>query len=206
MADESINRQRQIQSILDGEIEDGEDLAAEARKIVEYLLLEKKGYEPEDVQKNVIFELKLGRETVNSSVDFIVSANGKQAMIIKCSSGSLSSRERQAVAAARVISSTPVPFAVVADPATAEVLEVKTGAVIGEGFGAIPVKTELLRLLAETGPISLTPERIDREKRILLAFDAIKCCVPRGADGGVRIAETEESQCGESGKKSENKP
>jgi hypothetical protein len=113
-------------------------------------------------------------------------------MIIKCAAGSLDSRQRQAVAAARVIASPPVLVAVVAGPENAEVLDVVTGKVIGEGFGAIPLKEQLLRVLSETEPKPLSPERIEKEKRILLAFDAIKCCVPQGVDGGVRLDDLRE--------------
>ena len=187
MAHDAGSRENKIRQLLAQEIEDGENLAAEARKMVEYLLLEKKGYRPEDVLRSAAFEVELGEETAWSSVDFIVSVDGVKAMIVKCAAGSLDSRQRQAVAAARVISSPPVPVAVVADPDNAEVLDVATGKVIGEGFGAVPVKEKLLRILAETEVEPLALERIEKEKRILLAFDAIKCSVPRGTDGGVRL-------------------
>ncbi len=187
MTDELADREKKIFSVLDREIEDGEEAAAEARKTVEFLLLEKKGYGPGDVQKNVVFEVKLGKETAHSAVDFLVSSNGRAAMVIKCAAGSLASRERQAVAAARVISSPPVPVAVVADPAGAEVLDVMTGKVTGEGFGAIPVRDQIVKILPEKELKALSPERLEKEKRILLAFDSIQCCVPQGADGGVRI-------------------
>lgn len=177
-------RQSKIIGILKQEIEDGEDLANEARRTIAYLLLEKKGYSPEEVQKNVIFEVNLDNEMVHSSVDFVVTVSGKKAMIIKCAAGSLDSRQRQAVAAARLLGT---PLAVVADPVTAEVLNAGTGEVIGEGFGAIPVREQIETLLGEKEPAALTPARIEKEKRILLAFDAIKCCVPQGGDGGVRI-------------------
>ena len=187
MEDESIVREKKIVAILDREVEDGEDLASVARKTIEYLLLEKKGYQPDEVRKNIVFEVVLGKETVGSSVDFIVTVEGKKAMVVKCSSGSLSSRERQAVAAARLLDSPPVPIAVVADPVNAEVLDTMTGKVIGEGFGAIPVREQLVKLLAEKELKALSPERIEKEKRILLAFDSIRCSVPQGADGGVQI-------------------
>ena len=157
--------------------------------MIYYLLVEKKGYQPEDIEKNVVFEVKLGQETAHSFVDFLISVAGKRMMVIKCVSGSLSSRERQAVAAARLLGSPPIPVAVVADPMNAEVLDVTTGKVVGEGFGAIPVKEQLVRMLSERSPKPLSPERLEKEKRILLAFDAIRCCVPQGADGGVAIKE-----------------
>jgi hypothetical protein len=185
--DDKIVREKKILDILDQEVEDGEDLAAEARKTIEYLLIEKKGYQRSEVRKSVVFELVLEKETVCSSVDFLITVEGKKAMLVKCSSGSLSSRERQAVAAARLLDSPPVPFAVVADPVNAEVLDTATGKVIGEGFGAIPLRDQLIKLLSEKERVSLSPERLEKEKRILLAFDAIRCSVPQGADGGVQI-------------------
>jgi hypothetical protein len=187
MEDESKVREKKIQSILEQELEDGESLAGEARKMVFYLLVEKKGYLPEDIAKNVVFEVKLGQETAYSSVDFLISIAGKKAMVIKCAAGSLSSRERQALAAARLIGSTPVPVAVVADPVNAEVLDVATGEVVGEGFGAIPIRDRIVQLISEYSFTPLSPERLEKEKRILLAFDAIRCCVPQGTDGGVAI-------------------
>jgi hypothetical protein len=190
MEEECGVREKKILSILDQEFEDGESLASEARKMVSFLLTEKKGYLPEDIQKRVIFEVKLGQETTSSSVDFLVSIAGRKAMVIKCAAGSLSSRERQAVAAARLIGWPPVPVAVVADPVNAEVLDVVTGKVVGEGFGAIPVRDHLVRMLSDYAASPLSPERLDKEKRILLAFDAIRCCVPQGADGrAIQIGE-----------------
>jgi hypothetical protein len=187
MEEDCVVREKKILSIIEQELEDGENLAAEARKMVSYLLMEKKGYLPEDIEKRVVFEVKLGQETAYSSVDFLISIAGKKAMVIKCAAGSLSSRERQAVAAARLIGSPPVPVAVVADPVNAEVLDGATGKVMGEGFGAIPVRERIVQMLAEYSSKPLTLERLEKEKRILLAFDAIRCCVPQGADGGVAI-------------------
>jgi hypothetical protein len=187
MEDEFVVREKKIQAILEQEMEDGESLAADARKMVSYLLLEKKGYLPEDIEKRVVFEVKLGQEKAYSSVDFLIKIAGRKAMVIKCAAGSLSSRERQVVAAARLIGSPPVPVAVVADPVTAEVLDVATGKVVGEGFGAIPIRDRIIEMLSEYSSPLLSPERLEKEKRILLAFDAIRCCVPQGADGGVAI-------------------
>jgi hypothetical protein len=192
--DQNINREAKIRDILVQELQDGEDLANDARKMIGYLLCEKKGYSPDDVRKGLAFEVTLGAETFWSSADFIVSLEGRMGMIIKCAAGSLDSRERQAVAAARVIASPPVPVAVVADPVTAEVLDVATGKVIGEGFGAIPTKEQLREILSRKMLQSLDAGRLEKEKRILLAFDAIKCCVPQGGDGGVQIGDPEKEQ------------
>ena len=187
MEDEAAAREKKILSILEEEIENGANLAAEARKIVEYLLLEKKGYSREEIKKNVVFEVTLNGEAHHSSVDFVVTVEGRKVMIIKCAAGSLSSRERHAVAAARLLANPAVPLAVVADPGTAAVIDVATGKVIGEGFGAIPVRDQIVAVLSEKTPAVLSPERIEKEKRILLAFDSIACSVPQGGEGGVQL-------------------
>ncbi len=108
-------------------------------------------------------------------------------MIIKCAPGSLSSRERHAVAAARVLSSPPIPFAVVMDPMSAVVLDTATGKVIGEGFEAIPTKQQIVDMLSGRELKPLPPERLEREKRVLLAFDALRCSIPQGGNGGVAL-------------------
>jgi len=185
--DQNSSREAKIRDILEQEVQDGEDLANDARKLIGYLLRDKKGYGPEDIRQGLAFEVTLGQEVFWSSADFLVSVNGTMGMIIKCAAGSLDSRERQAVAAARVIASTPLPVAVVADPVTAEVLDVLSGKVTGEGFGAIPTREQLEVMLNEKVTQPLDAKRLEKEKRILLAFDAIKCCVPRGGDGGVQI-------------------
>jgi len=185
--DQNSHREAKIRDILEQEVRDGEDLANDARRMIGYLLRDKKGYGPEDVRKGQAFEVTLGRETFWSSADFIVSVNGRMGMIIKCAAGSLDSRERQAVAAARVIASPPLPIAVVADPVTAEVLDVASGKVIGEGFGAIPTREQLAVIVKEKVTQPLDAKRLEKEIRILLAFDAIKCCVPQGGSGGVQI-------------------
>jgi hypothetical protein len=192
--DQNPSRQQKIRELLAQEIQDGENLAAEARKMVAYLLVENKGYEAGDIRKSSAFEVTLDGAVAWSSLDFIVSLGGKIGMIIKCAAGSLDSRQRQAVAAARVIASPPVPIAVVADPAGAQVLDGVSGKLIGEGFGAIPARAQLQEIIAGSGAQPLAPSRMEKEKRILLALDAIQCCVPKGADGGVRIGEPGGSQ------------
>ena len=193
--EQDVSREMKIRELLEQEIADGEDLANEARNMIGFLLREKKGYEPGDIRKGMAVEVVLENETAWSPLDYLVSIDGRKAMVVKCAAGSLGSRERQALAMARVIASPPVPVAVVADPVTAEVLDAASGKVIGEGFGAIPTKDELRAVLAERTMQPLDARRLEREKRILLAFDAVKCCVPQGRDGGVQIGPEPEKEC-----------
>ena len=127
MEDELVTREKKILTILEQEIDDGEEMAAAVRKMAELLLLDEKGYAAGDVKKNVAFDVVLGQEKLRSHVDLLVSVDGKKAMVIKCAPGSLSSRERHVLASARVMSDIPVPVAVVMDPVSAVVLDSATG-------------------------------------------------------------------------------
>jgi hypothetical protein len=185
--DDFVSREKKILSILEQEIQNGEEMAAAVRKIAEQMLLGEKGYLPGDIRKNVVFDVVLGSETVKSFADFLISVNGTTAMVIKCAAGSLNSRERHVVAAARVLDDFQIPVAVVMDPMNAVVLDGVTGKMTGEGFEAIPEKDQLRRMLSSINLVPLAPEKAEREKRVLLAFDAIRCCIPQGADGGVPL-------------------
>jgi hypothetical protein len=190
MEDEFVAREKKILSILEREISDGEEMTAAVRHIAERLLFGEKGYARDEVRKDVRFPVTLGPETLESSVDFLVTVVSRAAMVIKCAPGSLSSRERHVVAAARVIEPLPVPVAIVMDPLSAVVLDTTANKIIGEGFEAIPSKEQLIAMLAEKESKPIAPEKLEREKRVLLAFDAIRCCVPQGGNGGVQLDET----------------
>jgi len=188
--DEFVTREKKILSIIEQEIADGEEMTAAVRHIAERMLLGEKGYTQADVRKDIRFPVTLGSETVESFVDFLVTVNDKHAMVIKCAPGSLSSRERHVVAAARVLDSLPVPVAVVMDPLSAVVLDTLTGKVMGEGFDAIPTRKQLIAILSGREFTSIAPEKREREKRVLLAFDALRCSIPQGANGGVQLEKT----------------
>jgi hypothetical protein len=94
------------------------------------------------------------------------------------------------VAAARVLGSLPVPVAIVIDPMSAVVLDTTTGKVMGEGFEAIPSKQQLIAMVSRKELQPIAPEKLEREKRVLLAFDALRCSIPQGADGGVQLDKT----------------
>jgi hypothetical protein len=191
--DEFVLREKKILSILEREIADGEEMAEAVRHIAFNMLLNDKGYGESDIRQGVVFDVTIGNETVPSNVDFLVSVENNKAMVIKCAAGSLSSRERQVVAAARVLADLPIPIAVVMDPMSAVVLDSATGAVLGEGFEAIPTKEQLKALVVGREGKPIPPQKLEREKRVLLAFDAIQCCVPQGADGGVKL---DDEACG----------
>ena len=91
--------------------------AEENRQAVEKLLVEEKGYLKEAIKVDVDIAITVAGEPYRSQIDLVVSADGGQMpfMVIKCAAGSLGSREREIVAAARLLEEYQIPRAVVSD-------------------------------------------------------------------------------------------
>jgi hypothetical protein len=147
--------------------------AEENRQAVEKLLMAEKGYLKEDIEVDVDIAITVGGEPYNSQVDLVVSANGGKTrfMVIKCAAGSLGSREREIVAAARLLDEYQIPYAVVSDGKTATVLDTVTGKNIGNGLDAMPSKQEAASKLESYTPLAFPEERREREKLIFRTYD-----------------------------------
>ena len=147
--------------------------AEENRQAVEKLLVAEKGYLKEDITVDVDIAITVAGESYRSQVDLVVSCDGGKTrfMIIKCVAGSLGSREREIVAAARLLDEYQIPCAVVSDGKTAIVLDTLTGKKIGDGLEAIPTKQEALSELKSFTPETFPRERREREKLIFRTYD-----------------------------------
>ncbi len=143
------------------------------------LMVEHKGYEKSDLIPRAYIETFFTSHFVRSTIDLIVKAQNLSFMIIRYGPGSLVSRERAAIAAARVINADYcIPLAVVTNGYDAEVLDTGTGKIVGNGVDSIPDKASSLLLLPKLVFCS-KPEggKLEREKRILNAFDLERCCI-----------------------------
>jgi len=145
------------------------------RQVVRDFLLSEKGYSDEDMEVDRQFEIVQDNSRVQVSVDYILTLGGKRFLVIKCSPGALESRERHIVSFARVVDSYQIPFAVVTDGLHARILNAESGKLVSEGLDSIPSRSQATEILKSTGLRPYPARRMDREKRILLAFEAIKC-------------------------------
>lgn len=145
------------------------------RQRIERLLIEEKGYSKNDIEVDRKFEIAIDGEILRSKADLVVSIEEKKLMIIKCARGSLVSREREVLSCARILDIYIIPFAVVTNGEDAEVLDTISGEVIGCGLEAIPSKPQASEALRRIEFKRLPEKKMEKEKRIFLAFDAIKC-------------------------------
>jgi hypothetical protein len=157
--------------------------AEENRQMVERFLVNEKGYSKEDVAVDVDIEFTVGGETYRSQIDLVVSIDDESGstplMAIKCAAASLGSREREILAAARLLAENQIPFSVVSDGKTAIVLDTVTGKKLGEGLNAIPSKAQAQEKLKEIKPLPFPKEKREREKLIFRSFDSMNVNVGR---------------------------
>lgn len=145
------------------------------QKIARYLVAEK-GYAPTEIEPRRPVELAAGERRARITLDFLVRLEGRAAMIVRFGPGSLVSRERPTLALARIVADRPVPIAVVTNGETAEVLEVSSGRVVGEGLAAIPERGRLAAILAGHAAEPLTAARREMERRIAYCYEVEGAC------------------------------
>jgi hypothetical protein len=142
------------------------------------LLVEKKGYDKSDLEPRLCIETLYNGQFVASTIDITARENNKRFMILRFAPGSIVTRERPAIAAARILEpSYQIPLAVVTNCKDAVVLDTYTGKVIRQGLDNIPDKREAEALVKSLRfDLFDDEEKRDRERRILNAYDIEVCC------------------------------
>ncbi len=177
---EAFDRQKLIrEKIGKAEVEAEKSLALIRRAIKDFLV-NVKGYSEEDIEEDTEFDIVVDDIRAATAVDYILKLDGKRFMAIKCSPGALESRERHLISFARVVDSYQIPFAVVTDGSVARILDVVSGKLFSEGLDSLPERSQAAKMLHAIDLIPYPPERMEREKRILLAFDSIRCTEESG--------------------------
>ncbi len=152
------------------------------RQQVERYLIEEKGYRPGEVAVDAPIIVEINGEMYRSAIDLVIQIDDRPLMAIKCAAGSLGSREREIISAARLYDVSPLPLAAVSDGTHATVLDVPTGKKKGEGLAAIPSRSALVDL-ARTPPLPpIAPERLVRERLVFRSYDSMNVNVQRPRD------------------------
>jgi hypothetical protein len=153
----------------------------ENRQRVAQFLVNEKGFSKEDIEVDVDIEMTVVGEIYRSQIDLVVSIDGGSTpfMAIKCAAASLGSREREILAASRLLCENQLPFSVVSDGKTAIVLDTVSGQKLGEGLNAIPSTDEVREKLKTMQPRPFPKEKLEREKLIFRSYDSMNVNVQR---------------------------
>lgn len=169
-----MDRQKMIEEKILKKEREAERTLETIRQVVKEFIYSK-GYSADEIEEDKVFHIEINEEKTPVSVDYIVKVKDKRLMVIKCSPGSLDSRQRHVVSFARVVDSYQIPFAVATDGLKALIFDTVTGRLLKEGLDSIPTKTEAEEIARSINLIPFPREKVEREKRVLLAFEAIRC-------------------------------
>ncbi len=151
----------------------------ENRQAIEKLLVESKGYTRGDIEVDATIEFDMSDERFRSDVDLVVSVNGKRFMVIKCAPGSLGSRHRETLAAARLLDDYQIPLCVVTDGKDADILDSVTGDLIRQGIDGIPSRQEAARYMEDVRLDPYPENKVERERIIFRSYDDMNVNVQR---------------------------
>lgn len=147
------------------------------QKIASFLVFEKGFHRSEIIARQKI-ETLFNRQFVVSTIDFIIQLKGRELTVIRYGPGSIVTRERPAIAAARVYNPQyQIPLAVVTNGIDAELLDTLSGQVLAYGLSAIPSRNMSLDLVNSLNFISFPASKREKELRILNVYDVDMCCV-----------------------------
>ena len=144
-----------------------------ARQKIARFLVEEKGFSRDEILVRQPIRIEVNGETGVFKVDFLVKLEGRAFMVVVFGPGSLVTRERSAIAAARLIEKYEVPLSIVTNGRSAEVLETKSGTVIAEGLESIPSRADVSNKFGTVTFEPLPEKRLAKERRILYAFEVL---------------------------------
>jgi len=179
-------KQKKFHHLVYGSLHDyltGEELTdtddERLRQKMSRFMVNEKGFQKGDLIPRLFIDTLFSRSFVRSVIDLTVEVFGKQIMIIRYGPGSLVSRERAAIAAARVLNPDyQIPLSVVTNSRDAELIDTVTGKILGNGLESIPDRAQAEKLFTSlTFPTRQQDLELEREMRILNAFDVERCCL-----------------------------
>ena len=150
------------------------DVGAEShRQAVLRFLVEEKGYARDALWVDAPIHTRIAGSLYHAKIDLIVKAGDPSSpfMAFKCCAGSLGSREREIVAAARIFDATMIPIAVVSDGRDATVIDTATGKPISYGLASLPSPQEADHRLVVKASEPYPDDRLEREKLIFRTYD-----------------------------------
>jgi hypothetical protein len=149
------------------------------RQALAKLLVEDRKYPRENIRSKYPLDYAISGDPHSVALDLAVfSPEGEPLLALVFCPGEVGTFVRESVAAARIHLPSPFPLVIVTDSMDLQLVETRTAEVIGTGFNAVPRWGDL-PALAQAHPCPKPGEdRLDKERRILAAYDGLggPCC------------------------------
>lgn len=149
------------------------------RQFVWNILTREKNFQQNEIQIDPVFPLLLNDCDAQVSIDFVIHLPAASFMVIRCASVSMESWESYVVSFARVVKEYQIPYAVITDGENTRVIEVLSGSVLDMSLHTLFTREDAMKKLETFKKIPYPANKVDKIKRILYAFEGIKCPTPQ---------------------------
>ncbi len=136
-------------------------------------LIEDKGFSKKDILSRQKMSLTIDGLTGTITVYFVIRIDQVSFAVIMYGPGSIVTRQRPTLSIARLFGDSVIPFAIITNGKEANLLETKSGKVIGKDLNSIFSKAEALALLKSIDLETLSNERREKEQRILYTMEIL---------------------------------
>lgn len=160
---EKIQKEDEMETLATG---DARQITAE--------LLERLGYNADDIERDKGFDVSTSTHSGLCSTDFIIKLNNRRFMAIKCNMA-VDSRERHILSFCRAADSKIIPLAVVTDGLEFRVMDTMSGKILSNTPDDAPDRESALEYLATNPEISYPEEKAIKARQMLLAFETTVC-------------------------------
>jgi hypothetical protein len=145
------------------------------RRSIWEFLTQQKGFDPKEVEIDPQFNIVLSNCEASVSIDFIVTISSLSFMVIRCVQSAIESWERYAIAFARAVKDYQIPYAVVTDGENARIYNMLTDSLVNDTINGLPNRQEAEEYMKAFKKVPCPQKRLEKEKRIIYAFEGIKC-------------------------------
>ncbi len=135
------------------------------------MLIAEKGFAASDLELRLTIDTTFN-ETVTSKITLVATVSGKRTLVLRYAPGSITTRERSAVAAARLLDDDyQIPLVVITNGVDAVMLDTYKGKKLAQSLAELPSRQELEQKDDLVYDPFLDAKKREREMRILNAFD-----------------------------------
>lgn len=137
--------------------------------------LKEKGFNEDEIAIEPRFEIVLSDCEATVSIDFTINLPQATFAVIRCANAGLEFWERYIIAFARAVKEYQIPFAMVTNGYEAKIIDAISGSSVGESMEDLFAREKALNFIKDFKKIQCPEKRLEREKRIIYAFEYVKC-------------------------------
>jgi hypothetical protein len=145
------------------------------REEMREILIKEKGFGPEEIEINPMFRINLANSYADVSIDLAINLFATCLMIIKCATTAIESWERYVISFARAAKEYQIPYAAVTDGKSIRIFDAISGSILSESVDQLLNREKSIDLIKDFKKIVPPEKNLEKEKRIIYAFENIKC-------------------------------